>query len=496
MSKRSYLNKELILALKEQAFDKQRQVIRDKHKRIAVHVGRRGAKTSTIVLLYLMYALMYENIRLVFIGLSGENAENAFLPHAKQFLEHIDIIEGRDYTYNNTERLFLFKDTNSTISLKGWDTSYKEMGKILGGKCFSVCLDEMQNQSQDTEKAILKFIGPAVSDYLDKGGGSIFCLGTSGDFMGDNFWYRICTDPNHLGWQYYTWLDKENPHMLSAKLTEDAQFLAMYGADFQELDWYQQQYLNKWIRSEKRVVYQLSNKNLLGFPECTTSRPSQQFLQDATLGLGMDFGFSPDPMAFLVVAYNHRYSDKLFVVEEYKQTEMYISDVDAKITELSKRYKFAFMVADAGAQAKAQVADLNHNYGRAIIPADKQGKHAHQNTLNSDLRSGHILIDPIACPQLINEMHNLIWDPIKLNTQNKREEKDGLPNDLADSFLYIHNHCRHLWYVAPKPIITTPTEQQRREQMTQQLMKRNKPQGIFSTDFAEPNRITNNRNNF
>jgi Terminase RNaseH-like domain len=474
------LDKELLIKLKEKGFDKQRAVIRDKSKRIALFVGRRGAKTSTIVIMFLMFAMLHKKIRLVFIGLTGEQAENAFLPHATQFLESLDIYEGPNYSYNKTERLFTFLDTNSTISLKGYDTSYKEMDKILGGNCFAVAIDECQSQTQDIEKAILYKIQQAVSDHLPHGGGIIILAGTAGDYMGDNMWYRLCSTPNHLGWSFHTWLDKENPYMLAAKLMEDADFEQRYGPDFRELDWYKQQYLNQWITSGKRLVYQLTNKNLLGMPECQGVQPSAQFMQDAIFGLGMDFGFSPDPMAFLVVAYNPRYSDKLYVIEEYKQTEMYISDVDAKITQLSQRYKFNFMVADAGAQAKAQVADLNQNYGRAIIAADKAGKYAHQNTINSDFRSGHILIDPIACPQLINEMQNLIWDPIKLNTQNKREEKDGLPNDLSDSFVYVHNHCRHLWYIAPKPPYTIPTEQQHRDELTKRLINKNKPAGFFN----------------
>ena len=482
------MDKTQLLAIKEKAFDKQRHVLRDKSKRIALFVGRRGAKTSTIVIAFLMYALLHDNIRLVFIGLTGEQAENAFLPHATQFMEALDIYEEQDYTFNKAERLFEFNETHSTISLKGYDTSYKEMDKILGGKCFAVAIDECQNQTQDIEKAILYKIQPAVSDYLPVGGGLIFLAGTAGDYMGDNFWYRLCSAPNHLGWSFHTWLDKENPYMLAAKQMEDTEFERQYGKDFRQLDWYKQQYLNQWITSGKRLVYQMDNRNLLGMPDCKTDKPSFQFLSDATYGLGMDFGFSPDPMAFLVVAYNNRYSDKLFVVEEHKQNEMYVSDVSAKIRSLEQRYKFAFMVADAGAQAKAQVADLNANYGHCIIPADKPGKQAHQNTINSDLRSGNILIDPIACHQLINEMQNLIWDPIKLNTDNKREEKAGLANDLCDSLLYIHNHCRHLWYVAPKPKFIVPNEQQRRNEMTNLLIKRNKPQGMMGIDFAEPNK--------
>lgn len=468
------VDKALILALKEQAFDKQRAVIRDKSKRIALHVGRRGAKTTTIVILFLCYALMHDNIRLIFIGLTGETAEQAFLPHAISFLTKVGMVEGVHFSFNKTERLLTFNATGSTISLKGYDVSYKEMDKILGGKCFSVAIDECQSHTQDIEKAILYKIQPAVSDYLPIGGGSIYLLGTSGDFMGNNFWYRLCSSLNHLGWKYYTWLDKENPHMLQAKLMEDAEFEAQYGADFRTLDWYQQQYENKWIISSQRKVYQFSNKNILSHLECLGEYPTVQFLSTATYGLGMDWGFAPDPMAFIVVAYNKQYSNKLYVVEEYIQNEMYPSDIDKKIRQLDKRYHFAFKVADAGAQAKAQVSDLNVNYGQNIMTADKLGKFAHQNTINSDFRAGHILIDPRTCPTLIDQLSNLIWDPVQLNTNNKREEKNGLPNDACDALLYIHFYCRHLWYSEPKPVYIPLTPEEMNLALCKNLISRGK----------------------
>lgn len=488
-------NVAIVRALKAQAqdFPQQLAVIKDKSKRIALFVPRRGAKTSSVVLLYLMYALMYKNIRLVFIGLTGETAENAFLPHAESFMQAANLYENQHYTFNRTERLLTFTSTNSTISLKGYDTSYKEMDKILGGKCFSVAIDEMQSHTQDVEKAIQYKIGPAVSDYLPIGGGSIICLGTAGDYMGENFWYRMATDSNHLGWSFHTWDGKDNPHMLEAKELEDADFLSQYGESFTELDWYQQQYLNKWITTGKRAVYQFSDANFLGHPECRDKegqlipRPPQHFFDrssGAIYGLGMDWGFSPDPMAFIIVCYNLTYSNKLYVVYEHKQNEMYIPDIHQHIKMLDNRYHFQFMVADAGAQAKAQVSDLNVNYGWNIETADKLGKLAHINTLNGDLRAGNILIAP-ECPMLKNEMANLIWDPIKLNTQNKREEKAGIPNDLCDAFLYAHFYCRANWY-KPKPIRPQLTMHEVNYELAKELIQRNKPKPLIAGSYASP----------
>lgn len=490
------LNKQLVLKIKSLAFDKQKEVIRaiTKHKRIALHVGRRGAKTSTIVLLYMMFGLTYENIRLLFISLSGDNAEQAFYPHFKEYAEKAGMMEGVDYTFNNTERLITFTSTNSTISLKGNDNSYKEAPKILGGKCFWVHYDEMQNQTQDIEKAILFFVQAAVSDYLPKGGGGISCSGTSGDYMGSNFWYRMCTDLKHLGWTYFTWLDKENPHMLPAKKMEDEQFKTQYGEDFAKLDWYRQQYLNEWITSGNRLVYKLSNKNIIGHIECPYQLPDNLFFSTATYGLGFDIGFSPDPMAFIISAYNLRYSNKLYIIREHKQNEMFVPDIHEYISKLNRQYNFQFMVADAGALAKSQVEDLNRNYHWNIIAADKLGKLANQNTINGDFNNESILVDGYQCPGLISELQHLIWDPIQLNTNNKRVEKSSLPNHLADAMLYLHHYCRHSWYKEPVKIITPANAQEAAFMFNQQLMKELMAKSNFdknnmkNSDFAVPRR--------
>lgn len=469
------MDRQTLLNIKAKAFDKQMSFINDKSLRKVMFVPRRGAKTTAIAILFLLFAFIHKNIRLIFIGLTSENAENAFLPALLPILQEFGIIEGKDYKYNQQDHIFTFLQTNSTISLKGYDVSYKEMDKILGGKCFAVAIDECQSQTQDLEKAILYKIQPALSDYIPQGGGILILAGTAGDMTGSNFWYRICegyktekdADNNpatpHLGWSFHTWEGQGNPHMKVAKILEDAEFEKRYGPKFRELDWYQQQYLNKWIVSESRHVYHFNNFNIVGYTptlpdgtpdlQKTTSIPPD-FFKNAIYGLGMDWGYAPDPMAFVVGAYNFFYSNKMVVVKTFKKTEMLPHHINDKIDELDKIYHFQFMVADAGGQGKAHVANINITYHKHIMVADKFGKAEHQEMLNSDLQMGFILIPP-DCIELIDELQNLLLDPIKLN-QGKRVEKSSQSNNLADALLYLHHHCRHQWYREPTLPILPP----------------------------------------
>ena len=447
---------DLIREIKNMAFDKQLAFIQSNSTRRALFVPRRGAKSTAIAIAFLLYCLLYNDIRCIFFGLTNESAETAIVPALKPILKKIGFIEGVDFKYNHTERLYEFIATHSKISIKGIDQNYKEMAKILGSKCWAVAIDEMQDQTQDIEKAIMKNIQPVLSDYLDKGGGYLFTSGTAGDYMGDNYWYQIVTsEPGHLGFEMHTWEGKDNPFMKKNKEIEIKNFIKAYGEAFVESAWYRQQYLNQWVTDEARKVYLISNKNILGTKECLTQRPSNEFLRNAVFILGMDFGFFPDPTAFVIGCYNLKFDNKLYIVDCFSENNMLIADVSRKIQELDSIYHFTYKVGDAGAQAKAQVADLNQTYNHFIEAADKLGKYSHQNMINSDFMSGEIIIDPLKCAPLIDQLQNLIWDSAAL-AKSKRVEKASLHNDLCDSLLYLHHYSHHHWYKAP---VTPPSEE-------------------------------------
>jgi hypothetical protein len=481
----------VLLAIRKHCFPQQLAFINDKSKRKALFVGRRAGKSTAIGVYFLLAALTNPGVSILYFGLTSGSAENTMFPILLGKENGIipQHLSEKDYKYNNNEKLIEFSN-GASIKFAGLDVSYKEVGKILGSKRYMVCVDECQNQTQDLKKMVQKDIGPCVSDYLDKGGGQIILAGTAGDFMGSNYWFQVNEQQpiigitENLGWSIHHWEHDDNPHMAKQKRIEQDNFLAEFGPTYIEEDFWLQQYLCKWIISKTRLAFHFSNANFLGHPDCQTIKPAQHFFDHATgaiYGLGMDWGFSPDPMTFLVVCYNLTYSNKLFILNEHMQNEMYVPDIHEHIKLLDRRYHFQFMVADAGSQAKAQVEDLNNNYGWSIHYAEKLGKNAHINTLNGDLRAGTVLIDN--CPILKDEMSKMIWDPVKLNTENRREFKSGLSDHMLDAMVYAHHYCRPHWYKAPKPKALPPTIEQQNYELAKLLIDRNKPRPMIQGGY-------------
>jgi hypothetical protein len=66
-------------------------------------------------------------------------------------------------------------------------------------------------------------------------------------------------------------------------------------------------------------------------------------------------------------------------------------------------------------------------------------------------------------------------------------EDPSYQNDQADSFLYCHHFSRHLWYLPTKQKINFPNQQQQYDILSNRLLKRNKPQGLFAEvkDWAD-----------
>lgn len=424
------MNNKLIKAIKSTAWQRQLDVIRDimvEHsRRVAIFVPRRGAKTTAVVLLFIMCALAYKNIRLIFIGLTGETAENAFLPHALKAFAQAGLEEDIDYSYNLTERTFTFFSTNSTIHLKGFDMSYKEMDKILGGNAFGVAIDEAQSHTQDLEQAILKKIQPAVSDYIPVGGGFIILLGTAGDLK--NFWYKMVTTPNHLGWSFHQWDAKENPFMAEAKEIEEQDFLAQYGPGYKEEDWYQQQYLNQWVFNSDSFCYHYDTTlNTVTELPIITSASWQHFC-------GMDLGFEDDN-AWVIYAQN-KYSPHLYIVETHRQNHMNVFQIMDMTLAFHKKYKLQSISVDTGGGGKTIAETMKlPKYLLPIEAAIKTGdKKSRIATMNGYLQTGRIKVLPNN-QDLIDEWQTLKWDPKRVILGEWKED-ERFKNHLGDAALY------------------------------------------------------------
>lgn len=454
------INKDILLAIKARAFEQQLDFIKDKSKRKALFVGRRAGKSTSIAIYMLLAALTNPGVRITYFGLTAGSAEDTMYPillgkePGQEAGILLNYLKESEYKYNMTERLLEFSN-GASIKFAGVDVNYKEIDKVLGSKQYMIIIDECQNQTQDLEKIINKKAQQCVSDYLTKGGGQIILAGTAGDYRGKHYWYRINTDPT-LGWSIHHWEHDQNPHMKQQKKIEQDNFLKQYGPDYIKTAWWIQQYECQWITDKNVLIYRYDQSNLLNSPSCIDSAtnqripmPSNEFLTSATYILGIDLGYN-DPTALTIVAYNLKFSNKLYVIETFNKSNMLVQEVASKIKQLDNKYHFSYMVGDS---SSLQVFEtIKQNYSLPIEKANRSGKLSHQLVVNSDLQTKNIVIMP-GNDELINQLQSCIWDRSAFE-EGRYVEDPSFKNDIADSFLYAHNFSRHLWFKEPKPILT------------------------------------------
>jgi hypothetical protein len=257
-------------------------------------------------------------------------------------------------------------------------------------------------------------------------------------------------------------------------------------------DW-QREREGKWVVSDSIRVYSFDD---------LTNTYIDPLPNDFKLGcryvLGIDLGFSPDPTAFAIGAYNTHYDSKLRIVKSYKQNKMLTSEIATEIKKLNAIYHFNQIIADAGALGKQIVADLNLTYGINIGAADKAGKLANINQINSDFITRDLLIDKNNNEELIKELLELIWDKKQLNENSKRVEDSSFDNHITDCLCYLYKASRHLWWKAPKPAETlSEANDKQRQLLIKNMLDQNKNsqyKSIYSgIDFTNN---TINRRNF
>jgi hypothetical protein len=202
------------------------------------------------------------------------------------------------------------------------------------------------------------------------------------------------------------------------------------------------------VKPTTALIYHYSTANLIGHSNCKYTAPTYEFLLTATYVLGLDLGYN-DPTAMTVVAYNNKYSNKLYIIETFQQSEMLIQEVATKIKELDSRYHFSYMVGDS---SSLQVFEtISQTYSLPIEKANRQGKLSHQLILNSDMKCELVLFMP-GNGELINQLETCTWSKSQFET-GKYVEDPKHPNDQVDSFLYAFFYSRHLWFKEPKPIL-------------------------------------------
>lgn len=440
-----------------ECFTQQLDFINSPAKRKILCLPRRSGKSTATAIYLIWMALTNPGCKLIYVNTTKGEAKNVIW---HDVFETIFIKLGIKAELVDSKNEIRF-DNGSIVYLHGIDATPKEMNKLRGKKFALAVIDECQSYTQDLRQLILQVLTPTLADT----NATICLIGTPGNQMGEHYWWVLNRpDTPEKGWSFFTWTWKDNPHV-KVNMQKQVDEMLSHNPLIAKTPWFRQEYLGEWVPETDARVYKSAEENYI-------EQLPDGFLSGATFVLSIDLGYY-DATAFLVAAYNKKYSDKLYILHSKKQSKLTITAVAQQIKEYQKTYKFRSIYVDA-ANAQA-VEEMRQIHQLPLEAAQKRGKEAHISLMNSDFITQNLFILKHSNQELIQELNTLIWD-VKRLLKGSHKEDQTKENHLTDALLYGHHGSRHWWFRAPQEEISE------NEQFERQIDKHfhvsdGKPQG-------------------
>jgi hypothetical protein len=267
-----------------------------------------------------------------------------------------------------------------------------------GGNTLAFLSDEAQIYSH-----LLMTFADAASPALAQSRGLFIVCGTPG-YIKRGYWHDICHGGD--GYINFHWTMHANPHLGRPADDIIAEEMARkgWGADHPTL---LREYFGLWVDDFTRLVCELNDaRNVVGeVPEYDPLR-WRHFL-------GVDYGNSPDPCAWVVAA-AHPHKNYVAILHSEKATRLTSDQIADKTNELRVRFNCKRIVGDSASGGKTFFQDFNDRYARAagftMVGAEKHDKPGSIDMLNTELRTGRLVILKSGAQCLVDELKELQWN--------------------------------------------------------------------------------------
>lgn len=446
-------------------FPKQAAFIEDPAKLKALFCTRRAAKSYTGGLGLVDAATENDGVNCLYIGLTRQQAKGIIW---KDVLKDIDKRHQLGMSFNGTELSATCKN-ESMIYVTGVDANEDEMEKLLGKKYKRIVIDEAASFTINLRKLIYGVLKPTTIDQ----GGDIWLMGTSGDLT-QGLFFDI-TNNLEPGWKLFTWTAADNPY-IAKQWQEELEEIKRERPLFMETPLFKQWYLNQWVIDTEKLVYRFdAGKNTY------TNLPAHKFKWSYVLGV--DLGYSPDPSAFVLCAFND-HDPCLYLVDTFKRTEMDVTDVAQKIKWYQQHYDIYKVVIDGS--NKQAVEEIQRRHGIALTAAEKTGKVDFIQIMNAEFIQGKIKLSPAAAKDLGAEYTTLIWATDGDKIAVPRKENPNCQNHLSDAALYAWRYC-YQFLATPAKVAPDLSKRDQYVAYTQQLMEERLEQQIREQQAEESN---------
>lgn len=307
--------------------------------------------------------------------------------------------------------------------------------RLKGIKIKRAVIDESASFKSHLEQLVDEVLEPATMDLK----GQIAMIGTPG--VRPSGYFYEATTKNRV--PCYRWSLHDNPFIPDSR--EYVRTLKERKGWTDSNPTYRREYLGEWVLDLDALVYKFNPERnaFSGFTEEQKTWPWYHVL-------GIDFGYSPDPCAFVIIKYSPE-SPNLYVIHAEKHLEMTPSDIAERTHELIKVFNPTNIVADTGGLGKSIAAELVKRYGIAVKPAEKKEKLAAQQLLNGDFIDGKLYV--------LETLEDLIHQYSILTYGDNGMEDSSIPNDLCDAVLYAYREAHHYSYKPKQPKISRDSDE-------------------------------------
>jgi hypothetical protein len=273
----------------------------------------------------------------------------------------------------------------------------KQSNQTRGFKALLFCTDE----SQDIEH----LLGPlltAVSPSLTDSRGAFIAAGTPG-YVPQGTWFDWVHQKKG-GFKTYAWTVRDNekfPRDVETMLREERE---REGWTEEHPD-YQREWLGRWVEDVSTLLCEFLNER-----NSITALPESYSLSWRHV-IGMDYGHD-DAMAWVVIAAN-QFGPERIVVHAEAHAGWDNDQAAALTSKLVKRFDTSHVVCDPAGGGKGFYATFNKRYGSdlgcQIKPANKLGKVESVRAMNTELRTGRMVVMLPEAEPLAKELRVLRW---------------------------------------------------------------------------------------
>lgn len=442
--------KDLSKELRFKMFDVQRNFWTSNFMFSSALCTRRAGKSEGSKLEMLATALDIANANILYGTLTKNKAKSICWQPMLKLLSQLGLkrcergdlfSENADFKTDEPNMEIFFKN-GSKIKLTGFDSSEREIDKVLGEPYDLVVLDEVQSFKGNVADLVYKRLHITVAERR----GRIKMIGTPGDVRLGFFYDVNCTDKKQkFKWDLHKWSWKNNIGVSDHETTkgllmrdilqQELNEIIRINPDFVNTPEYHQEWMGEYFVDIDNLVYKFDPlKNVY----------TSEFDAESAI-LGVDLGWN-DESAFTVFGWSEK-SENLYELYSYKESKMDLDEVAMKVMQLKEQYPIFKVVIDS--QNAQGIQTIENRYHIGFTSADKQGKFEHIRLMNTDLRRGRLKFQ---------EHSEWIQEASKLKKKTKAKEGENgkviedpkAANHLCDSSLYAYLECRQYWYKEPE----------------------------------------------